>query len=219
MPLLNRPVDVDLHCRFTYKEPLYDRMNEQARIDMLKRLVAAFEIRLNDVKFKSEEPSDRFFTLSKLYGSSFLSVAFGFEEGVVGLRNPPTEDFVTELCSRFSQLLGVERFKTMIFNIREHCQSSGDLKGFLERLAPNTPSSFGDFLTGRGAFFTLYFPEQRLAASVTVTNSLYVENGLFLGIDLTYEPFEGSLIEASSKAKTSFDQILEGLDLKFVSGE
>ena len=189
-------------------------MKEHARIDFVRSLTSVFDLRLNDIKFRNEEPSDKLFNFSKLFGPSFLNVMLGFEEASIGFRNPPEEQKIIEICGKFSQIMFTNSFRSIAFNVREHCQSASDLRGFLENLVSTAPTGFKDLLTGRGAYYTLQFPQHSLTGSVTVTNSLYVQNGLFLAVDFYLQPFEGSLQQAFETARDAYGVILDSLNLK-----
>ncbi len=189
-------------------------MKEEARIAFIERLCSSFLLRLNDIKFKIDEPSNSFFNFSKFYGKSFLSAKIGFEETFISIRNPNNESLVFDICNRLSDIFFTKDFKSISFNIREHCKSFGDLQKYLEQFIPNCPDEFHDNLTGRGVSYTIKVEDKNLSFAITLSNSLFIDNGLFVAVDFVFEPCKFDFLKAFEIAKDQFNLILENLNLK-----
>jgi hypothetical protein len=87
------------------------------------------------------------------------------------------------------------------------------LEEYLKNLVPKIPEAFQDTLTGRGAFYTLQLPQDKLSSSITVSKSLYIPNGLFLAVEFAFNSFESGLMSAYKISKDRFEYIFTSLNL------
>jgi hypothetical protein len=155
--LLIKPVDVDMNCRMVYSETAFENLEEKSRVKFIKRLMSNFDLRLNDIKIKTDEPSDKLFNFSKVYGPCFFNSWLGLEEANFRIRNPIDNNQVDELYSKFSEIVFTENFKLVTFNIREHCASLGNLEEYLKNLVPKIPGLRAPF-RGRSQDARYYRP-------------------------------------------------------------
>ena len=77
MELILKPATIDFRYRVVFKEPQFEIVKEGARVLLLNKIIKNFGLRLNDIKFNNQAPSNDFIHFSKFYGSSFFNVFFG----------------------------------------------------------------------------------------------------------------------------------------------
>lgn len=183
MELLVNPVLTELMYRVFYREPMTELSTEKKRIPLINQILKIFTLRLNDLKFNAETPSNNFIHFSKFYGDTFFNVSFGLEETSAGLSRAESSKQVEDLYGKLFNILKGIQFSSQIVNINQQLSTKGDSLAFLESLNPYTPKDFEKKLTGRGVYYTLQIPEHDLKIFITLVDSLLVPGGIYLSIE------------------------------------
>ena len=83
----------------------------------------------------------------------------------------------------------------------------GRMRLFLESLNSNVPAGFKDILDGRGVQYNLLIPKHNLNIYITLSSSLFFDNGIFLSIDNKFSPYTYDF-ETSSKIIMEYYEIV-----------
>ena len=213
MNLAVQPVTTDISCSAFYKEPILELVNEENRPLLVRGLLKHYNLRLNDLKFNVHTPSNDYIHFSKFYGDSFFNVSFGLEEFYANLSKPLNEELITETFSGLFNCLGENVISSIRVLIRQQLSTEDDANLFLSQLNPHTPTSFESLLSGEGVSYSLNIQEHNLTIYATVTNSLFIDGGLFLSIELEFSPYKDNFIDMFTVAKDHYDFVLNGLNL------
>ena len=214
MELIVKPVGTDLFYQTFFEEPMLDETLEGPRIRLIKKLVKAFELRVNDIKFNVETPSNNYIRFSKFYDQSFFDVSFGLEEVSALLRMPTNETQVEGLYGKLFKIFEGNPISRQKISIQRQLSTEEDVALFLQSLNPYTPKTFQQILHGRGVIYDLKISEHELAIHVVVANSLYIKQGLFLSIEYDFSPNRYDFESAFKIAKDKHDFILKELSLR-----
>ena len=220
MKLVVSPASTDLQFRATFTEPQLGlgRFVDDERHQLIRKILGAFDLRLNDVKFNNLAPSNDFIHFSKFYGVCFLDVSFGLEEIQLVLRRTESETQVNDIAAKVGYLLEARSLATQRFTIQEHFSTSGLLTEYLQSLNPHCPSSFKDKLRSVGVHYTLKVSDHNLAIYVTAVESLFIQKGLYLSLEFEFSPNKYDLGNALAVTKEQYRFILNGLDLEIKEG-
>ena len=213
------PEIVDLKYRIIFAEPQLDLIREERRIPLIKKIIESFGLSINNIKFNDASPSNDWIHFSKLDNPTFLNVSFGLEQVEAWLQRPQKEEQVLANYGKLALLLKDIKFASQTMMIQWHLKVDGDNLTYLKSLSPNIPENFKEFFHGSGVSYTLKIPEHNLTIFVTVVESLYTENGLFLSIENEFSPNKYSFDESLKIARHFHDIILEGVGLEFRAQE
>ncbi|MBU2538040.1 MAG: hypothetical protein KKH22_06350 [Proteobacteria bacterium] len=214
MELIVRPIATDLTYRVLFKTPLLELIKEANRITTISKILKAFQIRLNDIKFNNQAPSDDFMHFSRFYDNTFLDVSFGYEELSAKLRHPQNIEQVKTLFGRLADIISSVASNHQKMIIQRHFETEGNANLYLMSLNPTHPEKFEKFLSDTGVFYTLKIPDHELIIHITLVSSLFVNNGLFLSSEMDFLPNKYDFNTAFKTAIEYNDYIVEGLNLK-----
>lgn len=220
MKLVICPASTDLQFRATFSEPQLGlgRSVDDERYQLIRKILTAFDLHLNDLKFNNLAPSNDFIHFSKLYGACFLDVSFGLEEIQILMRRTESETQVNDIAAKVGHLLEARPFATQRFTIQEHFSTSGQLSQYLQSLNPHCPASFEGKLNSVGVHYTLKVSDHNLAIYVTAVESLFIQKGLYLSLEFEFSPNKYDLGNALAVTKEQYRFILNGLDLAIKEG-
>jgi hypothetical protein len=172
----------DIVYKAVYDKPAYDLLTDQDRLHVAKIFVESYGLRLNDIKFDSNNISDRFIHFTKFDNPSFFDVDFGFEELTATLRRVRTKTQAKQLFEKLNEILNKISFASQYWNIHRQLSTSGDAREYLKSLNPKCPKNFKPILETNGVYYTLKLPKNSLMARVTLVDSQIVPEGLYLNI-------------------------------------
>jgi hypothetical protein len=220
MKLVVSPASTDLLFRATFSEPQLGlgRFVDDERHQLIRKILTAFELRLNDVKFNNLTPSNDFIHFSKFYGTCFFDVSFGLEEIQVMLRRAESETQLNDIATKVGHLIEARPLATQRFTIQEHFSTSGELTQYLQSLNPHCPASFKDRLNSVGVHYTLKVSDHNLAIYITAVESLFIQKGLYLSLEFEFSPNKYDLRNALAVTQEQYRFILNGLDLEIKEG-
>ena len=213
MKLIVKTETTDLSCFAFYKEPMLELAIEENRLPLIRRLLKYYNLRLNDLKFNQYTASNNYIHFSKMYLGSFLDVSFGLEEFSAKLRRHLNEEKIPEAFSELFNCLGDNAISSLRILIQQQLSTEGDANLFLSQLNPHTPTSFESLLSGKGVSYTLKIQDHNLTIFATVTNSILIDGGLFLSVELEFFPYNDNFIDVLTVAKDHYDFVLNGLSL------
>ncbi len=214
MELVVKPVGTELFYQVFFEKPMLDEILEGSRINLIKKLVEAFELHLNDIRFNIETPSNNYIHFSKFYGPSFFDVSFGLEEVSALLRGPKDKTMAEDFYGKLFEIFRHNTISRQKMNVQRHLSTEGDSALFLQSLNPHTPDKFHDLLYGRGVIYDLKVSEHELAIHVVIANSLFQEKGLYLSIENDFEPNQYDFKTAFKITNDKHDFILKELNLR-----
>jgi len=213
MPLLLEPAEISITYLAEFKEPQLNLIKEDSRIRLAKQLTTNFGLKLNDLKYDAASVSDRFVKFSKFFGPTFFDVSFGLEQVLAALNNPGDVAHIRKIFTLLFDVLGEVPIKSQRIIVQQQCSTKGDFKGLLQKLSPHSPDQLEKFISGRGITYHLRFGEHNLAAFVTVADSLMIDKGAFIYVQLDFAPNKYDPHKTLEVAEGHFDFLLRGLDL------
>ena len=219
MELTVKPVSADVIIKVVYKEPMLGLAKEDLRLPILRKFLELFHLRLDDLKFDNTSPSANFLKFTRAFGSALFGVSFGFEETSATLWRAENEDQALDLFERLFLILNEFPISRVTINVIQQFGSEGNLDAYLEALSPTIPEGFKNHLSGRGATYNLRIPEHDLLIYVTLSNSLFVENGLFLAIENQFSPYQGDFNAMTKITREKYNFILTELGINVQTGK
>ena len=207
------PYSADVSFSVHYKEPMLAISQEESRIPIIRNILRNFEVHLDQLAFDGKSLSGNFISFTKQYGPSLLGVHFGLEETSANFWRVDREEQVVDSFGKLFTILDEIPIASMRINMSNHFQVKGEVNSFLGSLNPNIPNDFKEFLSGRGVFFHLKFPELGLSSYLTVVNSLLVSNGLFLGAENQLSPVAGTLVDSLASVFEKLGFIMNSLGI------
>jgi len=192
---------------------------EKGRLLFVKELMNVFELRLNDIKFDANAPSNNFIHFYKFYGDSFFDVNLGLEVITARLGTPIDAEQVRDLYGRLFQLFNKMPVVQQSMTIDRHLskKNEDEVDSFLKSIAPYAPDEFKDLLFGRGVIYNLKNEDHQLLSQIMVTKSLIIPNGIFLNMIFDFSPNKYDFEKAFKVAKSQHDFILEELNIEIES--
>lgn len=219
MKLIFRHERVNTSYTVNLEEPMLQIAEEKGRLSFVKELMNVFELRLNDIKFDANAPSDNFIHFYKFYGASFFDVNFGLEVITARLGTPRDAEQARDLFGRLYKLFGempIAR-QSMTIDRQLSKQNEGDVDSFLASISPYTPEKFKEILFSKGVIYNLKNVDHQLFSQITVTKSLIIPNGVFLNIVFDFSPNKYEFEKAFEVAKNQHDFILKELGIEIES--
>jgi hypothetical protein len=213
MPLILELMDVSVNYFAAFKEPQFDQVKEESRIDLVKKLMKNFDLKLGDLRIDTTSISDKYFKFSKFINRTFFDVSLGLEQISATLNNPVNIEQVEKMFGPLFEIIGETPIELQRFVIQTQSTTKGDSKAFLQKLTPYTPDKLDDIVTGKGITYHFLFKEFDLKGSVTVSDSIILEKGIFVFVQFEFSPNKYTPNEASQLAKDQFNFFLKELDL------
>ena len=105
MALVVETVDIDLSYQVFFTEPQLELSKENNRLKLVGNVLRTFGLRLNDLKYNQETPSNNSIHFSKFFGRAFFDVSLGYEECTAKLRNPIDKNQALEIYGGFAQII------------------------------------------------------------------------------------------------------------------
>lgn len=213
MPLLLEPAEVSITYLAEFKEPQINQIKEDSRISLAQKLTANFNLKLNDLKYDVASISDKYVRFSKFIDRTFFDVSFGLEQILATLNNPANLALIKKMFGSLFELFEGFPIKSQRYIVQQQSSTKGDFKGFIQKLNSYSPDKLQNFISGRGISYHLRFKEHDLAAFITLSDSLIIENGVFLYVQLDFAPNKYDPRKTFEIAENHFDVLLKGLDL------
>lgn len=217
MELILNSVSTDISYKVSFKEAQLSIIKDRPPLPLVELLLKNFGLRLNDIKFNTDLPSNNFIHFSRFFGTTFFDVSFGIEEIEATIRNPEQKEQVNSLLGTLSSLLNQDAISGKRLQVFRQIGVKGDINEYLESLNPYCPEPFQMLIAGRGVFYTLRVEDHGLTIHITLTNSLYVPNGLYLYLDFQFEQNQLNFNELYGIVKSRYEFILKSLNLKVQS--
>jgi hypothetical protein len=208
-----RSYTTDLTLEVHYREPMLGLAQEEKRLPLVRGILKAFELRLDDVTFDGSRLSGNYIQFRKQYGASLLGVQLGLEETKANLFRVENQKQAFEIFGKLYPILDEIPIASTRMIINRHFIGIGDVNSFLKSLNPTAPLGFEGLLNGRGVFYNLRIPDQNLVIYITLVNSMFVANGLFLAIDNQFSAISGSLGKSADFALEKHNFILKELEI------
>ena len=201
----------------TYSNPLLNLASEKNRQNILNKIMSSFNIRLNDVKYGAETPSDRFFHFQKFIDKTDLKVSLGVEELSVKIINPKDEADIYTLLNKVLNLVksikGFDIGHQRISN-SQHFSTDDDFFQYLNSLNPFTPNEFEESLKSKGVIYRLVDKEYDFNIFVAMDKSIIIKEGIYLSIDLQFSPNKLSFQDMFGIAKERYQKITSAFALE-----
>jgi hypothetical protein len=213
MPLLLQPTDISINYFAEFKEPQLSQLKEDSRISLAQKLTTKFDLRLSDLKYDPASISDKFVRFSKLINRTFFDVSFGLEQISATLNNPADIGQVEKLFGLLFELFEGIPIKLQRYIVQQQSTTEGDTKAFLQKLIPYSPDKLQNFISGRGVTYQLLFQDHNLSVFITVSDSIILEKGIFLYVQLDFSPNKYDPYETFQLAKERYNFMLKELDL------
>lgn len=213
MKLVLRPAGADIIYRAFFREPILEHSRDEPRFALVRTIMKNYIIRLNDIKFNHERPSDNWISFSKFYGRTFFTASLGVEEVNATLREPTEESQVRDIYNRFYELFSEFDLSTQRMNVHRQFFSEGNVQEYLGTLNPYTPANFVDLVDGRGISYQLKVTKHDLRVFITAVNSFFIENGLYLSVEFNFLPNKYDFPTAYNIARDHYKFILAELNL------
>lgn len=213
MKLAVESAGTDLFYQAIFREAILEESESKPRFALLKKIMKNFMIRLNDIKFNQETPSDNWIRFSRFYGQTFFNVSLGVEEVSAALRRPVDEAQVKDLYIKFFELFEKFDLSYQKMTIQQQFSVDGDVNKYLNSLNPYTPEKFENQLIEKGVIFRLRINDHDLSIYLVVIKSIIIEGGLYLNIDFEFSPNKYNSYNAYDIVRKYYDFILEGLNL------
>ena len=214
MGLIVQTVETDLAYQVFYKSPQVELSKENNRLKLTSNILEAFELRLNDLKYNHELPSNNIIHFSRFFGRSLFDVSLGYEEYTARLRNPHDKDQAFVIYGKLAQLFESIPVSKQTVIIQQQLSTEGDATAYLKSLNPSCPAKFKEILQQTGVHYTLKIPSHELTIHITLAGSIFIEGGLYLSKTLNFSPNIYDFKKAFEVSVEYHDFILSELGLK-----
>jgi hypothetical protein len=215
MELVLKPVTADVNYFASFKEPIiFLDDKDNLRPDLVKKILKTFELRLNDIKFNNQLPSNDYIHFYKFFGQCILDVSLGLEEVAARIGTPLNEEQVADLLSRLTKIIEDYPITFQRIGIQRHLETAGDVEKYLESLNPNVPDNLQKYLSGRGVIYNFRLPDHELTIQSIITNSLIVDNGIYFFTEFSFSPNKYDFDGTYKVVKTQYEFLLNELNLK-----
>ncbi len=204
----------------SYSNPLLNLASEKNRQNILNKIMSSFNVRLNDVKFSAETPSDRFFHFQKFLDRTSLKVSLGVEELSVKIINPKDEADVYTLLNKVLNLVkSLKGFNIghQRISISENFSTDDDFVQHFNSLNPFTPDEFEESLKSKGVIYRLVDNEYGCNIFIVMDKSIIAIADIYLNIDLQFSPNKLSFQDMSGVVKERYPKITSALGLEIAN--
>ena len=213
MELIIKPTSAEIIYYLVFKEPLLSVV-EKSRIPLIKKFLKSFDLRLNDIKFNAEKPSNNFLSFFKFYDTTYFDVAFGLEEITAKISRPIDESQIPQLFGKLYSIIKDNDIVRQRINTTLHYSTEGDLTEYLDTLNPIIPEDFRESLSGKGVIYALKDSENQLDVHLVLSHSIIVPNGIYLNIEFNFSPNVFDFKSAYKIAKEKYESFLEVFNLR-----
>ena len=213
MPLILELLDISINYFAAFKEPQFNQIREESRINLVKKLMKNFDLKLSDLRIDTTSIFDKYFKFSKFINRTFFDVSFGLEQISATLNNPVNIEQVEKLFGSLFEIIEEAPIELQRFVIQAQSTTKEDSKAFLQKLTPYTPDKFNNLIAGKGITYHLLFKEFNLKGFVTVSDSIILEKGIFVFIQFEFSPNKYTPSESAQVARDQFNFTLKELDL------
>lgn len=191
MKLIIEPKSTDFSVYASYKEAMISLIEQQEkRTALFRYLLETFSLRLDDIKVDNDALSGNFIHFVKYYGTAVFNVSLGLEEATLRIFRTNSKEQALDLYGKIFQILDEIPISLLRINISQQLSAETNVESYLESLLnPNPPSGFKEVLSGRGVQYNLKIPKHNLVSYVSLSSSLYLENGIFLAIENQFSPY------------------------------
>jgi len=149
---IQKIVDVTYQVYFT--EPLFEVFGDKNRQKLVMHLLKSYELKLNDIKFNSDFPSDNLIHISKFYGQTFFNTHLGLEQIELRVSRIQSEKQLETLFVGIVPLVAKEFISRQRFSINQHLKID-KVNNYLNSLNPHSPSKLKDLIDSNGVFYKL----------------------------------------------------------------
>ena len=203
-----------------YKIPLLSIGLDKIRIPIIKKILTQYDIRLNDINFDTNKPSDKFLSFIKFYGQTLFDVSFGFEELHATIKTPKDENQIAELFGSFYKIISSAKeflAKRHQVTIAQHFSIEGQsLLEYFENLNPYTPEGFINKLFGKGVIYSLTDKEHNLNVQIVLTNSLLYPNAIYTRIDYDFYESQFDFFDMFEVSRETYKFLMTEMGLEIV---
>lgn len=212
------PEITDVTWDVALKEAMLNTIVEKARHQLIGYLQKAFGLKLNDIKFDQNAPSNNFIHFTRFFGQTMLDVSLGLEDISIKISRPENFDQVKNLIGYMHNVYQNFPIAEYAIAISRHFKVNGDLDTFLEFMCPFAPDSFKEMLNGRGVIYGLNLDDHELNCQIIATKSLLIPNGLFLRTHFSLKTHEKEYEKIVEKIASGYRFVLKGFMLE-IEGE
>lgn len=187
MAILAKSVSTEITYYASFDEPRFDLVLENRREALFRNIFQSFKIRLNEIKFNHDAPSNNYIHFSKFFGETFFDVSYGLEEVTSIIRKPDNAKEVFDLNSALFSSFQGQNLALQRLLIQQHFLVESGLQTLFHRLNPYTPPTFSETVTGKGVNYTLQTNSDQ-TVYIFIAPSLFVKDGLFLSLEHLFKP-------------------------------
>jgi hypothetical protein len=216
MEIIIKPVVSDAEYGLEYKEAFFEGASEKKRVSLAKKLIKAYDLRLNDLKYDGEQPSNKLISFSRFYGETYFTVEYGLESINSGINRLINREQCRQLFGTlYKTVKGKDNlFAWQKFSIRQHLEiQNSSALDYLNSINPFTPQGFKSQLIGRGSLFQFAVPDHELKIHVLLTNSAIIEGGIYFVIDFIFKQNQYDFTDAFDISSSQYNFILNELNL------
>ncbi|MCX5847411.1 MAG: hypothetical protein NTW12_13805 [Deltaproteobacteria bacterium] len=188
MKLMIKLVSTDIEYNIFFKEPLFNYIEKDWNLHVLRNLIKIYDLKLNDIKINQLSPSDNLYHFMKFFGQSSFDVSLGLEQISSMIRFAISEEQICDLNLRLSGIYLNSTIVRQRFALYQQAEVEGDVNEFIAYLNPWIPSDFKGVLAGKGVTYHFEIPDDNAILHWSLANSLPIKGGLFLSCQLTFEP-------------------------------
>ncbi len=214
MELDIKPTHTDISYQVSFSEPMMTLATEAVRLPVIKQISKEFSLRLNDIKFDQNYPSNNFIHFSRYFLNTFIDVSIGLEEITVKINQPENEKQVRLFFDSLFNIIEEGKSSGQRATLARHFSTDGNVMSFMEIINPYTPDNFQRHLEGKGAIFELRIPEHELTCQIVLANSLLVTGGLYLNVDFHFSPAKYNFNELYDVVIDNYRSITDSLNLR-----
>jgi hypothetical protein len=218
MELDIKPTHTDISYQVSFSEPMMTLATEAVRLSVVKQISKEFSLRLNDIKFDHNSPSNNYIQFSRFFLNTYLNVSIGLEEITIKINQPENEKQIHWFFDSFFNIVQEAKSSNQRATLSRHFSTDGDVMSYLETINPYTPDGFQSYLDGKGAIFVLKIPEHELTCQILMANSLLTSGGIYLNVDFHFSPTKYNFSELYDIVINNYRTIIDSLNLRVEGG-
>lgn len=181
----SKRTDVSYFAEF--KEPVFGLLeNHELRGSIIKQLLKSYRMRLNDFRMNNDQPSDKLLMFKKFDDPSFFEVVFGIDQVTADLKTVRDRIQKKYLYESLAPLLKLGTIKSQRVIIDRQLSTKDNAKAYLQSLSPYCPAPFEGILQSQGAQYVLQEPDSKATIRILITESLFIPEGLYLYINISF---------------------------------
>ncbi|MFA6413407.1 MAG: hypothetical protein WCW53_11985 [Syntrophales bacterium] len=213
MKLTIKLVSTDIEYNVFFKEPLFNYIENDWNLHVLRNLIKIYDLKLNEIKINQLSPSDNLYHFMKFYGQSSFDVSLGLEQITSMIRFALNEEQIFDLNLRLAGIYLNSTIDRQRFTFYQHAEVEGDVNAFIANLNPWVPSDFKGVLVGKGVTYNFVIPDDNAIINWTFANSVPIEGGIFISLQLTFEPNNYDFKKSFELARSYYDSFLDSLGI------